>query len=331
MSSLDSNIFERIGLETTKFLQNNEEREYEAHLARVVSHRSHLVVCSLLSYQQLYANNPLAYRFLASTSRGLIDSSGVPFESEIEIRKLREMIKKPEVAKKFKLEVDILDPVLRYELELEDLWYLTHRTNQNIINVFAPEDDINFFRYYNLVLKNYGAKNILFQLEGGRKSFSELRQEPTYGRTILALDGLERLNLIKGNSSGSPEIIQQKRMRDPLAVYLDKTYEMIKQRDVSGAITVNQRILDDAQRLALYDDISRILSLKGELAKVRRYISEVNKMSGTQTKQEETLNTKETAIEKVRRLSKKNWTPTEFEQIKTAKSLATPAKEKHRD
>ena len=40
-----------------------------------------------------------------------------------------------------------------------------------------------------------------------------------------------------------------------------------------------------------------------------------------QTKQEETLNTNETAIEKVRRLSKKDLTPAEIEQVKTIKSL----------
>lgn len=222
-----------------------------------------------------------------------------------------------------------LDSVLESEQNIEDLWYLTYKTNPNMI--FILTSDTEFFSFYDDLLKHYGAKNILFELKDGKKSFTKLCPTPPYSRTILALDGLEWLNLIKGNSSSSREIIQEKRMRDPLAVYQDKTYEMIKQRDVSGAISVEQRILDDAQRLALYDDISGILSLKGELAKVRRYILQLNRMLEPQTKQEETLNTNETAIEKVRRLSKKDWTPVEFEQMKTAKSLATKQKEKHRD
>jgi hypothetical protein len=40
------------------------------------------------------------------------------------------------------------------------------------------------------------------------------------------------------------------------------------------------------------------------------------------------LNTNETTIEKVRRLSKKGWTPAEIEQMKTAKSLVTKQREK---
>lgn len=301
MSDFDSSVFERMKLERTRLLQRNDP---SAYLERVVPRRGHLVIRSLSSSRQLYTIPSFEYHFLASTSRGLVDSADLALEKEMELYDVREKIKKPEVVRKHKREVERLDYVLQSEQNTEDLWYLTLRTNPNMINVFGSDidgSDVEFFSCYDDVLKYYGAKGILFKLEGGKKSFTELCSEPLYGRTILALDGLERLGLIKGESSRNPETSDFSwkirgtvkyvpvGLRDVIALYRNKSYEMIKQRDVSSAITVNQRVLLDAKRLKLYDNISKILSLEGELAKARRYISEVNKMLGTQTEQEESF------------------------------------------
>lgn len=291
----DLDVLERIGTDRIKVLQRNDESGYGAHVVRVLSNRSHVIVSSLPSLQQLYRADPFGYPFLASTSRSLIDSAGIALDRETGMQEVREKIsvfrKKPTL----KPEAEKLDSVLQSEQMVEDLRYLTLRTNPNMIHVLISDAD--FFRYYDRVLKNYGARDILFGLEDGKKSFIEFCPQPPYGRTILTLDGLEWLGLIKEDSPkieqkvtrDTMEVYLKKVARDPIGVYLNRSYEMAKQIDVSGAIITNQKVLSDAKRLLLYGDLSKspILSLEGELARVRRYLSEVNRILEAQNQEKE--------------------------------------------